>query len=80
MVRGIQWNHNSTLLTRIRHHPVGPLMCAGVTMYSALKQWAGLASDEKWSKKNVGIVGIGGLGQIGIKLAVAMGHTVRENK
>ena len=55
-------------------------MCAGVTMYSALKQWAGLASDEKWSKKNVGIVGIGGLGQIGIKLAVAMGHTVRENK
>ena len=48
---------------------VGPLMCAGITVYSPLK---------KWSKPgcNVGVLGIGGLGHLAIKFAKAMGFTV----
>jgi len=50
-----------------------PILCAGITMYSPLKHW-GAASGE--SKKTVGIVGIGGLGTMGIKLAKALGNDV----
>jgi len=49
-----------------------PILCAGITMYSPLKYW-GAASGEK---KTVGIVGIGGLGTMGIKLAAALGNEV----
>ncbi|MCK9538877.1 NAD(P)-dependent alcohol dehydrogenase [Dokdonella sp.] len=50
---------------------VAPLLCAGITMYSPLRHW-GAGPGRK-----VGIVGIGGLGHVGIKLAHAMGaHTV----
>lgn len=49
-----------------------PILCAGITMYSPLKFW-GAAGDEK---KTVGIVGIGGLGTMGIKLAHALGNEV----
>ena len=59
------------------HHPeeqlaaVAPLLCAGITTYSPLRHW-GAGPGKK-----VGIVGIGGLGHMGIKLAHAMGaHTV----
>jgi uncharacterized zinc-type alcohol dehydrogenase-like protein len=46
---------------------VAPLLCAGITTYSPLRHWkAGPGSK-------VGIVGIGGLGHMGIKLAHAMG-------
>ena len=47
-----------------------PLMCAGATTYSPLKQ-AGIGPG-----KTVGIVGIGGLGHIAVKLAKAMGARV----
>jgi uncharacterized zinc-type alcohol dehydrogenase-like protein len=48
-----------------------PLLCAGITMYSPLKHW-GAARGRK-----VGIVGLGGLGHMGVKLAHAFGaHTV----
>ena len=48
-----------------------PLLCAGITMYSPLKHW-GAARGRK-----VGIVGLGGLGHMGVKLAHALGaHTV----
>lgn len=58
---------------------VAPLMCAGITTYSPLRHW------QVGPGKKVGIVGIGGLGHMGIKLAHAMGaHTVAfttsENK
>jgi len=44
-----------------------PLLCAGITMYSPLKHWkVGKASA-------VGIVGLGGLGHMGVKLAHALG-------
>jgi len=50
---------------------VAPLLCAGITLYSPLKHW-GAGPGKK-----VGIVGIGGLGHMGIKIAHALGaHTV----
>ena len=49
----------------------GPLLCAGITMYDPLKHWGATAGG-----KNVGIIGIGGLGTMGIKLAKAMGNRV----
>jgi uncharacterized zinc-type alcohol dehydrogenase-like protein len=48
-----------------------PLLCAGITTYSPLKHW-GAAKGKK-----VGIVGLGGLGHMGVKLSHALGaHTV----
>merc|ERR1712203_969217 len=49
----------------------GPVFCAGITMYSPLAYW-----DAKKGGKRVGIIGIGGLGQMGVRLAKAMGNTV----
>jgi uncharacterized zinc-type alcohol dehydrogenase-like protein len=50
---------------------VAPLLCAGITTYSPLRHW------KAGPGKKVGIVGIGGLGHMGIKLSHAMGaHTV----
>merc|ERR1711990_826671 len=49
----------------------GPIFCAGITMYSPLSHWGCLGGG-----KRVGIVGIGGLGQMGVRLAKAMGNTV----
>ena len=49
---------------------VAPLLCAGITTYSPLKKW-GAGPGKK-----VGIVGIGGLGHMGIKLAHALGAHV----
>lgn len=47
-----------------------PLLCAGVTTWSPLKHW-NVGEGHK-----VGIVGIGGLGHMGVKLAKAMGAHV----
>ncbi|HET6435670.1 MAG TPA: NAD(P)-dependent alcohol dehydrogenase [Xanthomonadaceae bacterium] len=60
---------------RIRHPreqlaAVAPLLCAGITTYSPLRHW-GAGPGKK-----VGVVGIGGLGHMGIKLAHAMGAHV----
>ncbi len=49
---------------------VAPLLCAGITTYSPLRHW------QTGPGKKVGIVGIGGLGHMGIKLAHAMGAYV----
>ncbi len=50
---------------------VAPLLCAGITTYSPLKHW------KVGPGQRVGIVGLGGLGHMGVKLAHAMGaHTV----
>lgn len=49
---------------------VAPLLCAGITTYSPLKHWkVGVGSK-------VGIVGLGGLGHMAVKLAHAMGAYV----
>ena len=49
---------------------VAPLLCAGITTYSPLKKW-GVGSSTK-----VAVAGLGGLGHMGVKLAVAMGAEV----
>jgi D-arabinose 1-dehydrogenase-like Zn-dependent alcohol dehydrogenase len=48
----------------------GPVMCAGITMYEPLKK-ANVKSGSK-----VGIVGLGGLGVMGVKIANALGGVV----
>ncbi|MBG6073394.1 MULTISPECIES: NAD(P)-dependent alcohol dehydrogenase [unclassified Polaromonas] len=58
---------------------VAPLLCAGITTYSPLRQWK-VGPGHK-----VGIVGLGGLGHMGVKIAAAMGahvvlFTTSENK
>jgi uncharacterized zinc-type alcohol dehydrogenase-like protein len=47
-----------------------PLLCAGITTYSPLRHWQVRAGSR------VGIVGLGGLGHMGVKLAHAMGARV----
>ena len=49
---------------------VAPLLCAGITTWSPLRHW------NAGPGKRVGIVGIGGLGHMGIKLARALGAHV----
>ena len=49
----------------------GPVFCAGITLYSPLAHWGALKGDLR-----VGVVGIGGLGQMGVRLAAAMGNKV----
>lgn len=47
-----------------------PLLCAGITTYSPLKHW------NVGPGKKVGVVGLGGLGHMAVKLAKAMGAEV----
>jgi uncharacterized zinc-type alcohol dehydrogenase-like protein len=47
-----------------------PLLCAGITTYSPLRRW-GVTKGKK-----VGVVGLGGLGHMGVKLAHAFGAHV----
>ncbi len=49
---------------------VAPILCAGVTTYSPLKHWKVEAGNK------VGIIGMGGLGHMAVKLATAMGAEV----
>ena len=49
---------------------VAPLLCAGITTYSPLKRFNVRAGQK------IGIVGLGGLGHMGVKFAVAMGAEV----
>ena len=49
---------------------VAPLLCAGITTYSPLVHWG----VKKGSR--VGVLGLGGLGHMGVKLAAAMGAEV----
>jgi uncharacterized zinc-type alcohol dehydrogenase-like protein len=47
-----------------------PLLCAGITLYSPLMHW------KAGPGKNVAIVGLGGLGHMGVKIAHALGAEV----
>jgi uncharacterized zinc-type alcohol dehydrogenase-like protein len=47
-----------------------PLLCAGITLYSPLKHWGAGPG------KRVAIVGLGGLGHMGVKIAHALGAEV----
>ncbi len=60
---------------KVSHAPeqlaaVAPLLCAGITTWSPLRHW------NVGPGKTVGIVGIGGLGHMGVKLAHALGAHV----
>ncbi len=60
---------------RIRHPEsqlaaVAPLLCAGITTWSPLRKW------EVGPGQTVGVVGLGGLGHMGVKLARAIGAHV----
>ncbi len=47
-----------------------PILCAGITTFSPLKKW-GIGKGSR-----VGVIGLGGLGHMGVKLAVALGAEV----
>jgi uncharacterized zinc-type alcohol dehydrogenase-like protein len=47
-----------------------PLLCAGITSYSPLRTW------KVGPGSRVGVVGLGGIGHLGVKLAVALGAEV----
>ncbi|QLH41895.1 MAG: NAD(P)-dependent alcohol dehydrogenase [Coxiellaceae bacterium] len=47
-----------------------PLLCAGITLYSPLRHW------QVGPGKKVGIMGLGGLGHMGVKIASALGAEV----
>ncbi|TYZ10023.1 NAD(P)-dependent alcohol dehydrogenase [Hymenobacter lutimineralis] len=49
---------------------VAPLLCAGITTYSPLRQW------KVGPGHRVGVMGLGGLGHMAVKLAAAMGAEV----
>ena len=64
-----------SFVLRIQHDEkdlasVAPLLCAGITTYSPLRHW------NAGPGKKVGIVGLGGLGHMGVKIAHAMGAHV----
>jgi uncharacterized zinc-type alcohol dehydrogenase-like protein len=49
---------------------VAPLLCAGITLYSPIKHW------NAGPGKKVAVMGLGGLGHMGVKFAVALGADV----
>lgn len=49
---------------------VAPLLCAGITLYSPIKHW------NVGPGMQVAVMGLGGLGHMGVKFAVAMGAEV----
>ena len=64
-----------SFVLRIKHAEadlaaVAPLLCAGITTYSPLREWKVKPGHK------VGIVGLGGLGHMGVKIAAAMGAHV----
>src|SRR5690606_24336635 len=66
---------DEAFVLRIRHPEaqlaaVAPLLCAGITIWSPLRQWK-VGPGQK-----VGVVGLGGLGHMALKLARALGAEV----
>ncbi len=54
----------------LRPEVAAPILCAGVTTYSPMKHWGVKAGDH------VGVVGLGGLGHMAVKIAIALGAKV----
>ena len=59
-----------TVSEKVDPAATAPLLCAGITLYSPLKEW-GAGPGKK-----VGMVGLGGLGHMGVKFAKALGAHV----
>lgn len=65
--------HEDFILHISDKHPleaIAPLLCAGITCYSPLRHWK-VGKGQK-----VGVIGLGGLGHMAVKLAVSMGAEV----
>ncbi|CAN5711463.1 NAD(P)-dependent alcohol dehydrogenase [soil metagenome] len=63
-------NYVVTIPDSIPLDVAAPLLCAGITMYSPLRHWNAGPGTQ------VAVVGLGGLGHVGVKIAVAMGAEV----
>ena len=63
-------NYVLRLPTNLPLDAAAPLLCAGIAVYSPLKYW------HIGAGKKVAIVGLGGLGHMGVKIAYAMGADV----
>lgn len=65
---------NEDYVLRVRNDQpldrVAPLLCAGITTYSPLRHW------NVGKGHRIGVVGLGGLGHMGVKLAAALGAEV----
>ena len=59
-----------SLSDKLNPAAAAPLLCAGITTYSPFRHW-GVSGGQR-----VGIVGLGGLGHMGVKLAHALGAEV----
>ena len=59
-----------TIPDNLDEKAVAPLLCAGITTYSPLRNWNVKKGDK------VGVVGLGGLGHMAVKLASSMGAEV----
>ena len=63
-------NYALRISPKLKLHEAAPLLCAGITTYSPLRHW------DAGPGKKVAVVGLGGLGHMGVKLASAMGAEV----
>ncbi|MGB0875463.1 MAG: NAD(P)-dependent alcohol dehydrogenase [Mycobacterium sp.] len=63
-------NYVLTIPDALTLDKAAPLLCAGITTYSPLRHWGAGPG------KRVAVVGLGGLGHVAVKLAVAMGADV----
>ena len=74
------WRYSDSIVVKehfVLHVPsnlnlagAAPLLCAGITTYSPMRHW-GVTKSKK-----VGVVGLGGLGHMAVKLAHALGAHV----
>lgn len=63
-------NYVVTIPEKLSLEAAAPLLCAGITLYSPLMHW------KAGPGKKVAIVGLGGLGHMGVKIAHALGAEV----
>lgn len=63
-------NYTLKISSELPLEGVAPLLCAGITTYSPLRHF-GVGPGQR-----VGVVGLGGLGHMGVKLAASMGANV----
>jgi uncharacterized zinc-type alcohol dehydrogenase-like protein len=63
-------NYTLTIPENLPLANTAPLLCAGITTYSPLRRF------NVGAGQRVGVVGLGGLGHMGVKLAVSMGAEV----
>jgi uncharacterized zinc-type alcohol dehydrogenase-like protein len=63
-------NYTLHIGSNLQLERVGPLLCAGITTYSPIMHW------KIGTGHRVGVVGLGGLGHMAVKFAVALGSEV----